>query len=167
MFSVAHMDTRDTERENLRLLLGEREKKAFAREIGLSGGPSMLSQHLSGHRPISLEAAICYASGLGVSIRALSPRLAELLAAAQTLTDQAQDEPRHPLHPESPRAQDQGQDIAEQIARLVATLPPARWRSVRAQLDDLALHPEMRGDVLTELRALLLADPEKRQANGT
>lgn len=46
-------------------------------------------------------------------------------------------------------------DLAEQIADAICSLPPARWASVRAQLDTLATHPEMRDDVLPELRALL------------
>jgi hypothetical protein len=71
----------DTERENLRHLLGSVEKKAFAEKIKLPGGASMLSQHLSGNRPISLEAAICYATGFGVSLEQISPRLAEKVLA--------------------------------------------------------------------------------------
>lgn len=48
----------------------------FAKRHGLPGGPSMLSQHLSGHRPINLTAARIYATGLGVPIGAFSARLA-------------------------------------------------------------------------------------------
>lgn len=57
-------------------------------------------------------------------------------------------------------------DLAEQLVALVAALPAARWRSIRAQLDSLAGAPEMRDDVLGEVRALLTADPGKRQAPG-
>ena len=42
----------------------------------------MLSQNLSGHRPISLSAAAAYARGLGVSVEAFSPRLARAIADA-------------------------------------------------------------------------------------
>lgn len=48
----------------------------------------------------------------------------------------------------------------------VAALPPARWASVRAQLDQLAAHPEMRDDVLAELLTLLQPAPTKRVANA-
>ncbi|EER61523.1 putative phage repressor [Acidovorax delafieldii 2AN] len=49
----------------------------------------MLSQHLSGHRPISLSAATAYAIGLGVRVEDFSPRLAKAIAdAAQTTTVQ-------------------------------------------------------------------------------
>nr|DAO72422.1 MAG TPA: Repressor protein CI [Caudoviricetes sp.] len=53
-----------------------RSKAAFAREFAVPGGPSMISQHISGHRPISLEAAAAYARGFGVPLEEISPRLA-------------------------------------------------------------------------------------------
>lgn len=45
----------------------------------------------------------------------------------------------------------------------LASLPAARWVSVRAQLDQLVSHPEMRDDTLTELQALLSLAPGKRR----
>jgi len=48
----------------------------------------------------------------------------------------------------------------------LAALPPTRWASVRAQLDLLAAHPEMRDDVLAELRALLTTPSTKRGSSG-
>lgn len=57
-------------------------------------------------------------------------------------------------------------DLAQLIADAVATMPPARWASVRAQLDQLVAHPEMRDDVLGELRALLTAPPGKAQRSA-
>ncbi|MBI3157618.1 MAG: helix-turn-helix transcriptional regulator [Burkholderiales bacterium] len=45
----------------------------------------------------------------------------------------------------------------------LADLPLARWASVRAQLELLAGHPEMRDDVLAELRHLLAEPRGKRQ----
>lgn len=55
-------------------------------------------------------------------------------------------------------------DLAEQIVELVAGLPPARWRSIRAQLDSLAGEPAMRDDVLGEVRALLADSGKPRRA---
>lgn len=57
-------------------------KAVFAKRHKIPGGASMISQHLSGHRPISLDQAIAYVSGLnkeGVActIRDISPRLHE------------------------------------------------------------------------------------------
>lgn len=48
----------------------------FARTFGLPGGASMLSQHIKGRRPISLESAVVYARGFGVPLDEISPRLA-------------------------------------------------------------------------------------------
>lgn len=57
------------------------------------------------------------------------------------------------------------------LARLldaISALPPARWASVRAQLDQLVQHPELRADIEAELQ-LLLAQPAAplRKRNGT
>lgn len=54
----------------------------FARDFNVPGGPSMISQHIKGHRPISLEAALAYAKGFGCSLEEISPRLAAKHAAA-------------------------------------------------------------------------------------
>lgn len=63
-----------------------KSKAAFARENHLPGGASMLSQHLSGHRPLNLSAATAYAKGFGVTLWEISPRLANEVAAANTPT---------------------------------------------------------------------------------
>lgn len=77
-----------TDAERLRALIERLEvsQAAFARAAGIPGGPSMLSQHMSGHRPIGLDAGIAYARGLRVSLREISPRLADLLTEASGLT---------------------------------------------------------------------------------
>lgn len=52
-------------------------RAAFARDYGVSGGQSMIYQHITGRRPISLEAAQSYARGFSCSLADISPRLAE------------------------------------------------------------------------------------------
>jgi len=52
----------------------------FARHCDLPGGKSMLSQHIKGSRPISLECAIAYAVGLGRTLADISPRLDSLIS---------------------------------------------------------------------------------------
>lgn len=47
----------------------------------------MLSQHLSGHRPLNLAAATAYASGFGVPLEEISPRLAAEVSAARATTE--------------------------------------------------------------------------------
>lgn len=49
----------------------------FARLHKVPGGQAMIYQHLTARRPMSMEAARCYAEGFGVSLEEISPRLAE------------------------------------------------------------------------------------------
>lgn len=59
----------------------------FAREHSVPGGASMLSQHMSGNRPISMEAAVAYARAFKVPLAEISPRLAkEAAAIANSIT---------------------------------------------------------------------------------
>jgi SOS-response transcriptional repressor LexA len=57
----------------------------FARTYKVPGGASMVSQHIKGRRPLSLEAAGAYATGFGVELVDISPRLAkEVMQATAT-----------------------------------------------------------------------------------
>lgn len=76
-FTVEGMSTADGAR--LARLLGARNRAAFARDHDIKGGGSMISQHISGNRPISLEAAIAYARGFGVKLDDVSPEAAALV----------------------------------------------------------------------------------------
>lgn len=51
-------------------------RAAFARENGLKGGDSLIYQHITGHRPMSIDAAIIYAKAFGCELSEISPRLA-------------------------------------------------------------------------------------------
>lgn len=53
---------------------------AFARDYGMPGGASMITQHLKSTRPINLEHAMVYAKGFGCALGDISPRLAKLVA---------------------------------------------------------------------------------------
>ena len=48
----------------------------FAREFKVPGGASMISQHISGNRPIGLDAAVAYMQGFGCTLAEISPALA-------------------------------------------------------------------------------------------
>lgn len=50
----------------------------------------MVSQHLKGHRPISLEAALAYAKGFGCTLAEISPRLAANINVATSLNKEAE-----------------------------------------------------------------------------
>jgi len=67
---------RQREAAALRALMANRNQAALAREHKFPGGASMLSQHMSGNRPISLRSGVAYAKALGISLDAFSPRLA-------------------------------------------------------------------------------------------
>lgn len=84
--SIAYMES-DPQREGQRLaqLLarhGITNKSEFARQHRLKGGPSMLSQHISGNRPISLDAAVVYCTALRVTLEEVSPSMAEQVRLA-------------------------------------------------------------------------------------
>lgn len=68
----------------LQQLLAGTNYADFVKRHGLPGGASMLSQHLSGHRPINLNAARIYSEGLSVPIHSFSPRLAAEVEALQS-----------------------------------------------------------------------------------
>lgn len=73
--------TTEEEAANLAALFAAVDNKAaFARTHNVPGGASMLSQHISGHRPMSMEAAVAYAHGLGIPIEKVSPRIAKQIA---------------------------------------------------------------------------------------
>lgn len=60
----------------------------FARNFEFPGGDAMIYQHITGRRPISLEAAQIYAQGLGCTLEEISPRLAvDARKAYQTLAE--------------------------------------------------------------------------------
>lgn len=86
---------------NLERLLGDRNRAAFARQHGLRGGGSLISQHVSGHRPISLEAAVIYARALGASLQEVSPSNAKVVRAAAELLNStpAVTDPLRPSRP--------------------------------------------------------------------
>ncbi|WP_175216386.1 S24 family peptidase [Achromobacter deleyi] len=51
-------------------------RAAFARDHQIKGGQAMIYQHITGRRPISIEAAMAYAAGFKCSLEEISPRLA-------------------------------------------------------------------------------------------
>ena len=81
------MNTWTTEEEAHRLAARFKGVKqaGFARDFNVPGGASMISQHIKGHRPISLDAALAYAKGFGCTLADISPRLAASISAATSL----------------------------------------------------------------------------------
>lgn len=82
------------------------KQAAFAREHAVPGGASMVSQHLKGRRPISLDAATAYARGFGVPLAEISPRLAQALANTIPTAPSANDATVQPPIPKDALALD-------------------------------------------------------------
>lgn len=139
-------------------LAGTMTKAVFARRFGLPGGASMLSQHLSGNRPLSLEAAMAYARGFGVPLGDISRRVADQVRAAMELLGDA------PPHVES-----EAGPVAAALPRVlnaIGGLTPGQWAMVRARLDDLPGHPEACEDVTTDILPILVRPTSKRRRVG-
>lgn len=70
----------------------------FARKHGLKGGDSMIYQHITGHRPMNIDAAIVYAKGFACELHEISPRLAveakEMAVAIGAENNAASDSPQ-------------------------------------------------------------------------
>ncbi len=67
------------EAANLHALFENVNRAEFARKHGVPGGESMIYQHISGRKPISLACAVAYAIGFGKPLAEISPRLADLI----------------------------------------------------------------------------------------
>lgn len=52
-------------------------RQKFAEMYDCPGGDAMIYQHITGRRPISMNSALAYAKGFGVTLKEISQRLAE------------------------------------------------------------------------------------------
>ena len=86
---MRYMDdqTRLQEAANLNALIKDLNWAKFARDFAVPGGASMIYQHATGRRAISLKAGLAYAKGLGCALEAISPRLASLAQSVRNSTE--------------------------------------------------------------------------------
>jgi|GEM_PF-1924231 len=82
--------TRMEEAANLSSRITDLNLAKFARDFQVPGGASMIYQHATGRRAISLKAGLAYARGLKCALEEISPRLAAL---AQTVRNSTEDIP--------------------------------------------------------------------------
>jgi len=68
--------TIDEEASALRARFEGVNRAAFARDHHVKGGQAMIYQHITGRRPMNMEAAMAYAEGFRCSLAEISPRLA-------------------------------------------------------------------------------------------
>lgn len=78
--------TKEEEAEKLAARFDGVNRAKFAREHNVGGGGPMIYQHMTGRRPMNLEAAIAYANGFKCSLAEISPRLAAEAAAANAVS---------------------------------------------------------------------------------
>lgn len=126
-------------------------KSELGRALGYRDG-AFVGQMIRGERQITEK-----------TLRAL----AELRSMQHLLDDGANNvrmaEPERPYV-----ARIASSDALPRFLEAIAALPPARWASVRAQLDHLVAHPEQRAEIELELEQLL-APPAAtlRKRSGT
>jgi hypothetical protein len=152
-------DTRIAEAAALKLLFDAQPlgQAVFGRRFDI-GGQSMVSQYLTGRRPLNLPAAINFARGLQRPIAAFSPRLAALAAQAASTT------PSNASLP-SNEAGDDKLNLLPVLAA-IAAITPGQWVMVRARLDSLPGHPEACEDIAEDVLPMLMRRLGKRHAAG-
>ena len=143
--------TADEEARRLAERFATVRQAAFAREFKVPGGPSMITQHIKGNRPISWEAAIAYATGFKCSLDEISPRLAAVTRmATQYLKPDAQTEPHAGLSA-PPHL---GAALAS-LATLLSGADPATRDLAAGMLANLARNPENHARVAMGMLAML------------
>lgn len=89
-------------------------RAAFIRDHKIKGGQSMVYQHITGRRPISLASALAYAAGFGVGLEEISLRLAnEATTAAAVIGTPAGS---MPLVPNAPPGSVNVEEITELVS---------------------------------------------------
>jgi hypothetical protein len=111
----------------------------FARTHLVPGGASMLSQHIKGRRPMTMEAAVAYARGFGVPLDSISPRLALQAREASLVTSteriaKAKDVPTVPS----------AEEVVARLADMLDAMGDAERERVAQRLLTLAQAPDSR-----------------------
>ncbi|KVU22294.1 hypothetical protein WK65_18320 [Burkholderia ubonensis] len=107
------------------------DRASFARSHGITGGASMIYQHLTGRRPMSTKAAIEYAAAFECPLEEISPRIAlEVAEAARFLGGEVTPitEASKPLLPSK------GKRLHQQAQALIDDVVSADERGVDAQV---------------------------------
>ena len=121
------------------------KKAEFARVFKVPGGASMISQHISGHRPIGLDAIVAYTKGFECSVFDISPTLAAQLPQSGGITpDYKQNNAIAPV--DNAQAAIESVATLEQITKALAgylrEMSPKARHSAASALRDLTDDPE-------------------------
>jgi len=146
------------------------KKAEFARVFNFPGGASMISQHISGHRPISLDAMVAYTKGFNCSVADISPTMAASLPTTAPYTEGSKQFAA--LIDTASRTTNGADDDSDLIAALRAfglrleTADDTERRRVKAVFNDLVDDPANQASLLPMLKAALPAKPKsgKRRA---
>ncbi len=123
----------------------------FARDYSVPGGPSIVNQHIKGHRPISMAAAISYAKGFGCPLAEISPRIAlEVESASGIHSGTGSPEVEHPtglavITPPNLR------QTLERLAYFIGEAPPDKREIIGDLLGMLAKYPNDKATIETLL----------------
>lgn len=124
-----------------------RSQADFAKQFGMPGGSSMISQHKANHRPLSLDHARAYMAGFECRLSDLSPALA---ASVEGIDGAA-------ALPVAPPV------AAEPQATMASYIKPRAAPTLEQSLEVLALHinqiPEAHRDAAKSLLSALVASP--------
>lgn len=100
----------------------------------------MVSQHIKGRRPISLEAVIAYAKGFKCRVEEISPRLAKEIAALTQVAQAASIPPSG--HFGTPAAKTTLEQAVQVVADRLNTLSDSQRAQAAQRLQTLALAPD-------------------------
>lgn len=112
----------------------------FARTFNVPGGASMVSQHIKGRRPISLEAVTAYAKGFKCRVDDISPRLAKEIASLTQVHQATSIQPSSSFG--TPAAKATLGDALEVLASSLNELPDTRREIAAQHLQTLARAPD-------------------------
>ena len=130
----------------------------FARDHSVPGGPSMLSQHIHGRRPISMEHGRIYAKAFGVPLHEISPRLAQeaaRLGIPEAATLKAAEEPaQYHVRPASKASL---ADTLFELAQHLKGLDEITRGPVASLLADLAKKPGEADSIVNMINVLVAA----------
>jgi len=83
------MDDIEKEAKDLRARFQGMNRAGFARDNAIPGGDAMIYQHITGRRPMSLDAAVAYARAFDVPLSEISQRIADEVRKAGSITGSA------------------------------------------------------------------------------
>lgn len=137
-YSIAFMTriwSTDEEAERLAERFKGVNQAEFARRFEVPGGPSMLSQHIKGRRPMNMDAALAYMKGFGVRLDEISPRLAkQMYDSLRELEEAAKKRPDENVASlAQPLSQSAGED-APTAAEVGSRQPPVSFDEAFAKM---------------------------------